>query len=220
MDRALRHRLGPYVAKMTAANAGWSLPAAKWIAAVGIVSAAGYGAAKLWTTRPAVPPAALTPVSLEPASGAVVAPLTRPSAEPPPALPPPVSEPKSKSSRQAANTTSPAAGAKLRESIDGTGTDAVAAPENVSPPMSEVEYLERARSLVAQDPAEALRLADRRAEKFPRGTLAPEAEMVAVLALERLDRKDAARARAEAALARYPGSIYADSWRRRAQSTR
>ena len=41
--------------------------------------------------------------------------------------------------------------------------------------------------------------------------------VVAVQALERLGQSDAARTRAARALVRFPGSIYADGWRRRAE---
>jgi hypothetical protein len=94
----------------------------------------------------------------------------------------------------------------------------VVSRESAVPPVSELEYVERARSLLTRDPAEALRLANQRAEKFPLGRLGPEAEMVAVQALERLGQNEAAKTRAERALARFPGSIYADGWRRRVES--
>jgi hypothetical protein len=161
------------------------------IAAVGIVSAAGLGASKLATRHPALVESG--PVAQV---AAPIAPAEMPAQvldESPPA---PVATSEPKAPRR------------------------VAPHETASPPGSEVEYVERARSLLARDAAEALRLANQRAEKFPLGRLGPEAEMVAVQALERLGQNEAARTRAERALARYPGSIYADGWRRRTESTR
>jgi hypothetical protein len=172
----------------------------KGIAAVGIVAAAGYGAAKLSTahsgrTTPSPPEVTRAPV----AAPAIAEPEreAEPNASDDPAVvPAPAAQPPSKQRR-------------------------VAPPEAAAaPPVSELEFVERARSLLAGNAAEALRLANQRAEKFPNGRLGPEAEMVAIQALERLGRVEAARARSEAALARYPGSIYADSWRRRTQTVR
>jgi hypothetical protein len=189
IDQELRGRLGQYVAKAPS-HAGW-LTWPKMIAAVGIVSAAGLGATKLVMRRPA--PVESAPVEVAPSPIAATPEAPAQVLEEPPAAPPPAATSEPKAPRRVA-------------------------PRETAIPASELEYVEHARSLLARDAAEALRLANQRAEKFPLGRLGPEAEMVAVQALERLGQNDAARARAERALARYPGSIYADGWRRRAES--
>lgn len=78
------------------------------------------------------------------------------------------------------------------------------------PVESELERVERARSLLRSDPAEALRVAESGASE----SLAEEREVIAVEALHRLGRGEATRARAEAFLRRWPRSLYADRVRR------
>lgn len=78
------------------------------------------------------------------------------------------------------------------------------------PTESELERVERARSLLRSDPAEALRVAEAGASE----SLAEEREVIAVEALHRLGRGEATRARAEAFLRRWPRSLYAERVRR------
>jgi hypothetical protein len=202
IDDGLRGRLGQYVVKAARAKTGVSL-VMKGLAAVGVVSMAAILTAKVSGVRrdlpvsPA-PPATIAPLAVIAPPGPVAAPPETAIEEPPA----PAARPKPAVARRS-----------VELSIE---VPRVEAQPVEAQPDSELQYVERARSRLAQEPAEALRLADRRKEKFPRGTLGPEAEMIAVQALERLGRRDDARARSEAALARYPGSIYADSWRRRA----
>jgi len=72
----------------------------------------------------------------------------------------------------------------------------------------EVRWLDQARALLAGDPAAALARADAHAQRFASGALAAERELIAVDALQRLGRVPEARKRADALLARNPGSLY------------
>jgi hypothetical protein len=72
----------------------------------------------------------------------------------------------------------------------------------------EVRWLDQARALLAGDPAAALARADAHAQRFAAGALAAERELIAVDALQRLGRAPQARKRADALLARNPGSLY------------
>jgi len=72
----------------------------------------------------------------------------------------------------------------------------------------EVRWLDQARALLGSDPAAALVRADAHAQRFARGALVAESELIAVDALQRLGRVPEARKRADALLARNPGSLY------------
>jgi hypothetical protein len=72
----------------------------------------------------------------------------------------------------------------------------------------EVRWLDQARGLLASDPPAALARADAHAQRFASGALAAERELIAVDALQRLGRVPEARKRADALLARNPGSLY------------
>ncbi|HEY5376192.1 MAG TPA: hypothetical protein VIK01_21070 [Polyangiaceae bacterium] len=81
----------------------------------------------------------------------------------------------------------------------------------VKPPdLSEAAYLERARGLLATQPAQALALASAHRRAFPQGGLRAEADVIAAQALVRLGRPQAAAARAKASLKRAPNSIYSE----------
>lgn len=77
----------------------------------------------------------------------------------------------------------------------------------------ELGTLERARTLLRHDPAEALRIVDG-IGAMPGSPLAEERALIAVEALQRLGRADAMRARAEDFLRRWPRSLYAERVRR------
>ena len=73
----------------------------------------------------------------------------------------------------------------------------------------EARLLERGRSALATDAAQALRLAEEHRRLHPTGQLSAERELIAVEALLRLGRRDEAVRRAAPRLARSPGSLYA-----------
>jgi hypothetical protein len=72
----------------------------------------------------------------------------------------------------------------------------------------EARLLERARTLLARDPAGALAMLSQHEREFPRGTLETERELLAVDALMRLHRRADAGARAAALRARAPNNLY------------
>ncbi|WP_437819433.1 hypothetical protein [Sorangium sp. So ce1078] len=73
---------------------------------------------------------------------------------------------------------------------------------------AEATLLWRARSALARDPASALALTAEHARLFPAGTMAEEREVLAILAMARLDRGAEARARASELLRRRPDSVH------------
>ena len=81
------------------------------------------------------------------------------------------------------------------------------------PVEDELRALERARSMLASDPAEALRIVDG-AGAAGLGGLGEEREVIAVEALHRMGRTEAMRQRAEGFLRRWPRSLYAERVRR------
>ena len=86
-------------------------------------------------------------------------------------------------------------------------------PPNVAiapPPPLEEDLLERATQALHRDPTEALALADEHARTFGTGRLAQEREVIAIQALSKLGRFDAARARAQRFLNQYSNSPYAN----------
>lgn len=74
---------------------------------------------------------------------------------------------------------------------------------------TELELLREAHRLQTTDPGAALGVVARHSRLFPAGILAQERELVAVDALMRLGRSEAARVRAAAFLRQYPGSVHA-----------
>lgn len=85
-----------------------------------------------------------------------------------------------------------------------------AAPSSSADALAEeAKLLDRARGALGS-PAEALRLTEEYAARFPRGKLSIEREMIAIEALRRLGRGAESRARAEALLSRARGSLYED----------
>jgi hypothetical protein len=92
------------------------------------------------------------------------------------------------------------------------GADPPSPPPNIAtarPPLLEEDLLERATQALRRDPAEALALADEHARTFAGGRLVQEREVVAIQALSKLARFDAASARAKRFLERYASSPYA-----------
>ena len=92
--------------------------------------------------------------------------------------------------------------------VGGGGGGGVARPVE-----DELRALERARSMLASDPAEALRIVDG-AGAAGLGGLGEEREVIAVEALHRMGRTEAMRQRAEGFLRRWPRSLYAERVRR------
>jgi hypothetical protein len=79
----------------------------------------------------------------------------------------------------------------------------------VVPIVEEARVLESARRLLETDPARAVSLIDEHARRFPSGALGEERELLAVDALLRAGRVDAAESRARAALRAHPNGVHA-----------
>jgi hypothetical protein len=78
----------------------------------------------------------------------------------------------------------------------------------VTPPISEAELLEQARSALKSDPARALARANEHARRFPRGALVQEREVIAIKALRQLGRAADADKRADSFSKAFPGSAF------------
>jgi hypothetical protein len=79
---------------------------------------------------------------------------------------------------------------------------------------AETANLGRIRALVPSSPAEALALAEEGHRRFGRGQLQDEREVLAIVALFRLGRRDEGRARTERHLAAHPESVFRDRLRK------
>jgi hypothetical protein len=73
---------------------------------------------------------------------------------------------------------------------------------------SEIALLRDARATLAVDPAEALAITERHRSAYPRGSLGQEREIIAITALVKLGRTDAAQKRAEQFREAHPTSAY------------
>ena len=105
----------------------------------------------------------------------------------------------------AAPSPPPAAPAPQADVLPRAPRPPAPAPAN---PREEVRMLQEAQDALGASPARALGLAAEHARRFPRGVLAQEREVLAIDALARLGRRDAARQRAERFHARWPGSSH------------
>ncbi|WP_437513248.1 tetratricopeptide repeat protein [Sorangium sp. So ce1099] len=195
-----------------AAGAGTTLP--MWVKGLFVAVGLGLGGAGLYATLDGDPggaastaPPVLTDLPLEQllsrsrggvpvAAPAQVAPA--PEAAPDVEAPRPAAPP---ARREAPRNTRPAA-------------PAPAAPIDSDALLRESNLIDRARAAATQNPEAALAAVGEHQREFPAGRLAEEREYVAIRALMRLGRVDEARARADAFLARYPSTSYADRVRR------
>jgi hypothetical protein len=73
----------------------------------------------------------------------------------------------------------------------------------------EARLLSRARRELANDPAQALQLTERHRLRFPHGVLSEEREVIAIKALSRMGKQDAAQARQERFMRQFPDSPHA-----------
>ena len=112
----------------------------------------------------------------------------------------------------AAVSVSPVAEPSVREpevpsKIDSVDPESTASPRSLGPPPpAEGALLLEARRKLTSDPASALGLTVEDARRFPDGALAPERDVLAIEALERLGRRTEAQTRLAAFRARYPQS--------------
>jgi hypothetical protein len=102
---------------------------------------------------------------------------------------------------EAAPSAAPAAAPPVKQG-PGAASSAAAGGE------PEVELLQRAQAALGADPARALALVREHEQRFPRGALGQEREVIAVGALVALGRTSEARARAARFVELFPRSAY------------
>jgi hypothetical protein len=174
---------------------------------IAAVVVTGLGVGAFFAIQPAPSPKA----PIAPRAAAVASVKAAPS--PSPEIPAPVA---AESERAAA----PAPSVRRRKvdpelSTPEPAPSAVEPPVPVSPPdaasrlREEALLVRSAERLLGSDPARALALTEERRRRFPAGALDQEADVVAIEALLKLGRRDAAAARASRFEARYPGSVHA-----------
>lgn len=79
-----------------------------------------------------------------------------------------------------------------------------------SDPPAELELLDRARRVMANNPARALMLSEEHRQQYAQGQFAEERELLAIEALVGLHKRDAAERRARAFSRAHPNSVHAD----------
>jgi hypothetical protein len=163
------------------------------------IGGVGAGAA-LWlvvgglSSAPSTPPPSPSGHETKPAAhGAAATDVPAPAAPTAPVEPP------------AAPTAAPAVSGELPPAKRGRASVPRAA---TAPRPSEAALLQKAQAALQQSPARALELTRRHQARFPQGVLAQEREVIAIEALRRLGRHDAAQARAAAFERRYSGSVH------------
>lgn len=175
-----------------------------------VVVAAGAGVGTFVATRPAPP----------------VVPQAAPRVEAAPRVAPVVPAPAAEQPAAEAETelaplvVPPPASRRRKSDAEPTAAEPVttAEPEPVAAPSAPADAASRLRDeallvrnaerLLGSDPARALALTEERRRRFPGGALGQEAEVVAINALLKLGRRDAAAARAKSFEASHPGSLH------------
>jgi hypothetical protein len=178
----------PGTGAVAGATAGLKVGGAAKVCVAVLVALGGAGGGYAWTSHRAIEHSAAAPPARSSDSLAAVLSGTRSPPPAPtsiPADPVPVPEP----SQQFANPPAPSA--------EGAGGTA-----------AEVSLLESAEDALSSSPELALSLADRHAARFPHGALAQEREVIAIEALLRLGRVEAARGRAERFYRSFPQSAH------------
>jgi len=183
----LQPAVGLSAAPLAAAAASSGLKLSRWLA----WAAAGVGgAAAVWylTTEPASAP----PPSQPPAPHSQPIPAEPPAAEPLVAVP----------VEQVVAEPTPEVASAARNKAPRS------APRSASG-SSEAELLRRAQSLLGTNPARALELTAEHQRRHRNGVLTEEREALAIEALRRLGRTQAAQRRAAAFEQHYPNSVHA-----------
>jgi hypothetical protein len=146
---------------------------------------------------PARPPVAAAPPPAPPVATASPASAPRPAVSAPSAAPP-----ASAASSSAQSLPEP----EPERAPPPSGATASAPP--LGDPETEAHLLQRAQDALGASPAQALALTAEHAARFGGGALAQEREVVAVQALFKLGRAEAARVRAAAFLESWPRSAH------------
>ncbi|WP_437783832.1 hypothetical protein [Sorangium sp. So ce1097] len=200
-------RTAARVAPLGTASAGAGATLPMWVKGLFVAVGVGLGGAGLYLAldggqragAAAATPQRLADLPLEELLS------RRGAAAPAPAIAAPEAAPAPEPAR-------PAASVPRRELPKNTrpAAPAPAAPLDSDELLRESKLIDQARAAATQDPGAALAAVQEHQREFPAGRLAEEREYVAIRALMRLGRVGEARARADAFLARYPSTAYAD----------
>jgi hypothetical protein len=194
----------PPASGLVAGSGGSAVGFLGWGGAVTV----GLGAAALAVTASRAPSAPPPPAADRVAPARVVsaaAPLPPAAFDAVPEVPPATPAPPVRRKRASEPESEPSAAP-----APGFAEAPPAAPADAASRLREEALLVRnAERLLGSDPAAALRLTEERRQRFPGGALGQEAEVVAIDALLRLGRRDAAVRRARAFEASHKDSLYA-----------
>jgi hypothetical protein len=175
----------PDVAPIAKSIVGKALASKAIFAGAGL--AIGITAGTVWTLRKSAHPVVPQPTAVMQSASAVELPLSSSAAEVPSVAP---SAPVQAPAPQVRAVATP-----LRDS-------------HVSTPANEATLLDQARLLLPTEPRRALALTQEHAKRFPRSVLAQEREVIAIQALSRLGKTDAAKKRGVDFERQYPGSAH------------
>ena len=164
-----------------------------------LVAAVGGGIVA-WLAWPAAPVRRSSELRVFVPAQAKVEPAPPPP-PPPPTEPSPIPPPAAAEPAPAPAVSTPAAAARAEPASELPAPDAAAKSSR-----REIAQLIRIRSLLARDPAAALRLAERSEREFPLGLLSEERRALAIVALAKTGARESAAAKAREYFARYPQS--------------
>lgn len=168
------------------------------VSLIALLGAAGWLAGTPWR-QPAVQAPSVRAPDRTPAAPAVAAApsVTEPAREVIAPAPP------------AAETAAPVVAREARTPRRPAVRATVAREEPPAPdPLAELALLERARRVLARDPARALALTDEHRQSFAAPSFGEERELLAIEALLRQGQRPAAQRRADAFRRDYPGSVH------------
>lgn len=111
------------------------------------------------------------------------------------------------SAEASASSAAPVLAPKPAPSSSSLSPSASSSPDASEGP-SEIELLRDAQAALSTSPGRALSLTDEHAQRFPRGSLGQERDMIRIQALLALGRADEARALADDFRRRHPGSAH------------
>ena len=189
--------LGPILDAAPSGAAAGSAVTAKAVGAAALGGALVVGALALWGPGSGQQPLETAPSAV---SARVVEATSRAAAPPPPSIEPATEEALPDPEEPEAKS-APPAGREPAPSPRPSTSQEARRP-------SEAQLLDQARAAIKNDPARALELAREHARLYPRGALAQEREVIAIEALKRAGKSNAARERADEFRQRHPSSIH------------
>jgi len=157
----------------------------------------------VYAWRASAPPAAPAPSTAIAGAGSLP-PAAPPSVAPPAQAPAPTATPAPADAVQSEPPSSAAEGRATPPDAPRRARSKLPRP----PQIGEATLLERARHELGKSPARALAMTREHEQRFPRGVLVQEREVIAIEALKRLGRTGPAAARAAEFERRYRGSVH------------